>query len=315
MFIKLKPRAERTETSTEVIQRLRRTANTVPGLKVTFQNVQNLNITGRVSKSQYQYTLQSSDTDALYKIAPEMAENMAKLQGVVDVETDLSVRNPQMSVEIDREQAAIYGISIEQIRQEMFNAFGAREVATIFTQNADYPIIMETMPEFQTDPSALSRIHIKTSAGQSIPLEAVTRITPTVGPLMVNHQAAQPSVTISFNLVPGYSLGSTVEAIQGIEREANLPATIATGFQGTAQVFEDLSKRASRSCWLPRSSPPMCCSAFCMRASSTRSSSSQACRTGGRGCAADADCVSMDLSVIAMIGVVMLVGIVMKKPS
>ncbi len=242
MFIKLKPRSERKESSTEVIQRLRRTSNTIPGIKVTYQNVQNLNISGRFSKSQYQYTLQSSDTDALYKIAPEMAEKVAKVDGILDVETDLSIKNPQMTVEIDRERAAIYGISIEQIRQEMFNAFGTRQVATIFTSDNDFQVILETSPEFQTDTSALSRIHIKTSSGLSIPLEAVTRITPTVGPLLVNHQASQPAVTISFNLLPGFSLGSAVDAIHEIERESNVPASISTGFQGTAQVFQDSLK-------------------------------------------------------------------------
>ncbi len=312
MFIKLKPRAERKESSTQIIQRLRRTANAVPGLKVTFQNVQNLNITGRASKSEYQYTLQSSDTDALYKFAPELEKKIAQVDGILDVENDLSIRNPQMSVEIDREQAAIYGISIERIRQEMFNAFGAREVATIFTSNADYPIIMETMPEFQTDPSALSRIHIKTAAGQSIPLESVTRITPTVGPLMVNHQASQPSVTISFNLRPGYSLGAATTAIAEIERAANLPATIATGFQGTAQVFEDSKK-----------GQPILLAAAIFAAYVLLGILYESfihpiviisgLPSAGVGALLTLIVFKMDLSVIAMIGVVMLVGIVMKN--
>ncbi|HEV7556186.1 MAG TPA: efflux RND transporter permease subunit, partial [Kofleriaceae bacterium] len=126
MFVALKPKKERGINSTEVIQRLRRTANVVPGMRVTFQNVQNINITGRISKAEWQYTLQSSDTEALYRIAPEMRDRIEKIPGLADVSTDLYIKNPQMAIEIDREKAAVYGITIDQIRQELFNAFGAR---------------------------------------------------------------------------------------------------------------------------------------------------------------------------------------------
>ena len=128
MFIALKPKKERGESSTAVIQRLRRAANTVPGMAVYFQNVQNINITGRISKSEFQYTLQSSDTELLYKIAPKLRDKIAEIEGLRDVTTDLYIKNPQMTVEIDREKAAVYGITIDQIRQELFNAFGARQV-------------------------------------------------------------------------------------------------------------------------------------------------------------------------------------------
>src|SRR5262245_3705370 len=149
LFISLKPRKERKENSTEVIQRLRRTANTVPGMIAYFQNVQNINITGRISKSEFQYTLQSSDVEALYRIAPELRDRIAKIEGLRDVTTDLYVKNPQMTIEVDREAAAVYGITVDQIRQELFNAFGTRQVATIYTPSNDYQIILESMPEFQ----------------------------------------------------------------------------------------------------------------------------------------------------------------------
>jgi HAE1 family hydrophobic/amphiphilic exporter-1 len=129
MFVALKPKKERGINSTEVIQRLRRTANVVPGMRVTFQNVQNINITGRISKAEWQYTLQSSDTEALYRIAPEMRDRIEKIPGLADVSTDLYIKNPQMAIEIDREKAAVYGITIDQIRQELFNAFWARQLA------------------------------------------------------------------------------------------------------------------------------------------------------------------------------------------
>jgi len=127
LFIALKPRKERDENSTAVIQRLRRTANVVPGMAVYFQNVQNINITGRISKSEYQYTLQSSDTELLYEVAPKLRDRIAEIDGLRDVTTDLYIKNPQMTVEVDREKAGVYGITIDQIRQELFNAFGARQ--------------------------------------------------------------------------------------------------------------------------------------------------------------------------------------------
>src|SRR4029077_14677035 len=188
----------RGESSTDIIQRLRRAANTVPGMAVYFQNVQNINITGRISKSEFQYTLQSSDTPLLYEVAPQMREKIAKIEGLRDVTTDLYIKNPQMTIEVDREKAAVYGITIDQIRQELFNAFGARQVATIYTATNDYQVILESQPQFQADPSQLQNIFVKTNgsgagtggaagpgsgvngngipSGQSIPLSAVTRM-------------------------------------------------------------------------------------------------------------------------------------------
>src|SRR5262249_33850113 len=239
IFIALKPKSVRKEHSTAIIQRLRRAVAGIPGINVFFQNVQNINLTGRITKSEFQYTVQSSDTETLYRLAPELREKIAQIPGLWGVNTDLYVTNPQMSVDIDREQAAVYGISVDQIRQELYNAYGARQIATIYTATNDYQVILESTKEFQADPSGLSRLFVKAANGQSVPLSAVAHLVPTVGPLQVNHQGAQPAVTISFNLVPGYSLGYAVDAIQKIEREARLPATINTGFQGTAQVFQD----------------------------------------------------------------------------
>src|SRR5215212_5839792 len=242
MFVALKPRAERSESSTEVIQRLRQRANTVPGIVVYFQNVQNINISGRRAKGEYQYTLTSSDTETLYRLAPEMREKIAQVSGLRDVNADLYIKNPQMTVEVNREAAAVYGISIDQVRQELFNAFGTRQVATIYTPDDDYAVILESKPEFQTDISALSRLYLKTASGATVPMEAVTRLVPGVGPLLVNHQANQPAVTISFNLAPGTSIGQAVDAIAQIERDMRLPASINTGFQGSAAVFQDSLK-------------------------------------------------------------------------
>ena len=143
-----------------------------------------------------------------------MRDKIAKLEGLREVETDLYIRNPQMMVEIDREKAAVFGITVDQVRQQLYNAYGSRQVATIYTPSNDYQVILEMLPKFQAGPSELSRLYLKTANGQTVPLDAVARLVPSVGPLQVNHQGQQPSVTISFNLAPGYSLGQAVDAIQ-----------------------------------------------------------------------------------------------------
>jgi HAE1 family hydrophobic/amphiphilic exporter-1 len=312
IYIALKPRSERTENSIAVIQRLRVTANTVPGMQVFFQNVQNLNITGRVSKSEYQYSLQSSDTVALFKIAPEMRDQIAKIEGVRDVATDLYIKNPQMIVEIDREKAGVYGITIDQIRQEMFNAFGARQVATIYTPTNDYQVILESQPEFSTDISALSRIYLKTAIGISVPLESVTKLVPGVGPLLVNHQGNQPAVTISFNLAPGFAIGQAVDAITAIERDARLPASITSGFQGSAAVFQD-SLKGQGVLVLAAIFAAYVLLGVLYESFIHPITIISGLPSAGVGALLTLMAFKMDLSVIAMIGIVMLVGIVKKN--
>jgi HAE1 family hydrophobic/amphiphilic exporter-1 len=312
IFMGLKPRAERKESSTEIIQRLRRTANAVPGIAVYFQNVQNLRIVTGISRTEYQYTLQSSDTDALYKAAPALRDKIAELPGMRDVNTDLYIRNPQMTVEIDREKAAVYGISSEQIRQELFNAFGSRQVGTIFTAANDYQIILQSQPQYQADPSNLGRIYLKTSAGTPVPLSAVARLVPTVGPLQVNHQGQQPSVTISFNLAPGTSLGDAVNSIQRLEREANLPASVATGFRGSAQVFQE-SLRGQGILVLAAIFAAYVVLGILYESFIHPITIISGLPSAGIGALLTLMAFKMDLTVIAMIGIVMLVGIVKKN--
>ncbi len=339
LFIALKDRKSR-ENATAVVQRLRRTANTVTGMIVYFQAVQNINITGRISKSEFQYTLQSSDTETLYRVAPEIRDKVAKIDGLRDVTTDLYIKNPQMTIEVDREQAAVYGVTVDQIRQELFNAFGSRQVATIYTPSNDYQVILESLPEFQADPSSLSKIFLKTNvnttgggatvapgaatapgggvggvgtlSGPSIPLSAVTRIIPTVGPLQVNHQGQQPAVTISFNLAPGNSLGQAVDAIKQIERESNLPAQISTGFQGTAQVFQE-SLKGQGVLVLAAIFAAYVVLGILYESFIHPITIISGLPSAGVGALLVLMLFNMDLSVIAMIGIVMLVGIVKKN--
>ncbi len=331
MFVALKPRKERGESATQVIQRLRRSAGAVTGIQIFFQSLQNINIGGRISKSQYQYTLQSNDTEALYRVAPELRDKIAAMPGLLDVTTDLYIKNPQITVEIDREKAAVYGVSVDQIRQELFNAFGSRQVATIYTPANDYQVILETAPEFQSNPNDLSKIYLKTSAtggaganpgggvngvgtlsGPTIPLTAVTRLVPTVGPLQVNHQGQQPSVTISFNLAPGVSLGHAVDAIQKLERDERLPATITTGFQGTAQVFQE-SLKGQGILILAAVFAAYIVLGILYESFIHPITIISGLPSAGIGAILTLMLFQMDLSVIAMIGIVMLVGIVKKN--
>src|SRR5665213_855853 len=238
MLIALKPENTRDKLGI-VLARLKRTANVVTGIEIFFQPIQNINLGGKLTKSAYQYTLQSNDTATLYRVAPELRDRIAKIPGLSDVTTDLYVKNPQIRIDVDREKAAVYGVSVDQVRLELYNAVGTRQVATIYTPANDYEVILETLPDYRAQPSDLGRIYLKTTNGTTVPLSAMTRFVPSVGPLQVNHQGQQPAVTISFNLRPNFSLGQAVDAIQRLEREERLPATISTGFQGTAQVFQD----------------------------------------------------------------------------
>jgi HAE1 family hydrophobic/amphiphilic exporter-1 len=311
MLVALKPRDERDSLAT-VLARLRRTANVVPGLAIFFQPIQNINLGGKLAKSQYQYTMQSNDTANLYRVAPELRDKIAKIPGLLDVTTDLYIKNPQVTVTVDREKAAVYGISVDQVRQQLYDAFGVRQVATIYSPVNTYQVILETEPQFQSSPDDLGRVYLKTSSGTVVPLSAVTRFAPSVGPLQVNHQGQQPAVTISFNLAPNFSLGQAVDAIQNLEREERLPATITTGFQGTAQVFQD-SLRGQGILILAAIFAAYVVLGILYESFIHPITIISGLPSAGIGAILTLMLFKMDLSVIAMIGIVMLVGIVKKN--
>ncbi len=311
MLVALKPRGERDNLQT-ILARLRRTANVVPGLAIYFQPIQNINLGGKLAKSQYQYTLQSNDTATLYRLAPELRNKISKIDGLLDVTTDLYVTNPQVTITVDREKSAVYGLTVDQVRQELYNAFGARQVATIYSPVNYYQVILETQPEFQVGPDDLARVYLKTTNGTTVPLSAVTRFERTVGPLQVNHQGQQPAVTIAFNLAPGFSLGQAVDAIQNLEREERLPATITTGFQGTAQVFQD-SLRGQGILILAAIFAAYVVLGILYESFIHPITIISGLPSAGIGAILTLMLFRMDLSVIAMIGIVMLVGIVKKN--
>ena len=248
MFIALKPLGERKDSILDVIQQLRRETARVPGLSVFFQPIQNIQLGGRLAKSQYQYTLQDGDLEELYRLAPLMQDKISKLPGFQDVTSDLQLQNRQALVNFDRDKMAQFGITADAARNALYSAFGTRQISTIYAPSNDYEVILEIDPAYQQDPSALSKIYVRAtngpggSSGQMVPLDSFASIIPGVGPVTVNHQGQLPSVTISFNLVGTTSLGEAESAIERVAREANLPVTVATGFQGTAQVFQDSLK-------------------------------------------------------------------------
>jgi hydrophobic/amphiphilic exporter-1 (mainly G- bacteria), HAE1 family len=311
MLVALKPRKERDNLQT-ILARLRQTVNVVPGIAIYFQPIQNINLGGKLAKSQYQYTLQSNDTATLYRLAPELREKISRVPGLLDVTTDLYVTNPQVTIEVDREKAAVYGVTVDQVRQELYNAFGVRQVATIYSPVNYYQVILETQPDFQVSPDDLARVYLKTSNGTTVPLSAVTRFERTVGPLTVNHQGQQPAVTIAFNLAPGVSLGQAVDAIQNLELEQRLPATVTTGFQGTAQVFQD-SLRGQGILILAAIFAAYVVLGILYESFIHPITIISGLPSAGIGAILTLMLFRMDLSVIAMIGIVMLVGIVKKN--
>jgi HAE1 family hydrophobic/amphiphilic exporter-1 len=241
-----------------------------------------------------------------------MRDKIEKLPGLLDVTTDLYIKNPQMTVDIDREKAAVYGITVDQVRNQLYNAYGARQVGTIYMPTNDYQIILEVQPQFRVDPSDLSKLYMKTQNNVTIPLAAVAKLVPSVGPLQINHQGQQPAVTISFNLAPGYSLGYATDSIRELERSSNLPPTIFSGFSGTAQVFED-SKSGQGVLILAAIFAAFVILGILYESFIHPITIISGLPSAGIGAILTLMLFGMELSVIAMIGIVMLVGIVKKN--
>jgi HAE1 family hydrophobic/amphiphilic exporter-1 len=248
IFIKLKPRAERKLSAEEVIRELRPKLTQVPGIRVSLQNPPVIRVGGRLSRSLYQFTLQSPDAPELYRYAALFEERVRALSDFRDVGSDLQLKNPQLKVVLDRDRASTMGITAQgisqrQVEEAFWNAYATRQVSTINTPNNQYQVIVEIDPKFQNDPSALSMLYIRSTTGQAaaaqpmIPLGALATLNYTVGPMSVNHSGQLPSVTISFNLREGVALGDAVQQVNALAREV-LPPSVTTNFQGTAQEFQ-----------------------------------------------------------------------------
>jgi len=236
IFMRLKPRSTRPHVD-EVIQRLRPKLAVVPGLRAFMQNLPPIRIGGQLTKSLYQFTLQSPDTGELYKYAPQLESKLRGLKELQDVTSDLQIANPQVNVEIDRDKAATLGVTAQQIEDALYSAYGMRQVSTIYAPNNEYRVIMELLPEYQLDPTALSLLYIRSDSGNLVPLNAVATLVKNLGPMTINHLGQLPAVTISFNLAPGVALGQAVDSVDKVAKQL-LPSTITTSFQGTAQAFQ-----------------------------------------------------------------------------
>jgi HAE1 family hydrophobic/amphiphilic exporter-1 len=340
MFIALKPKEERGAIS-DVIGRLRRTTSAIPGVNAVFVPVQSMNLSGgRQARAAYQFTLQSGDLKALYEKAPQMLERMRGLPQLRDVNTDLQIRNPEITIDIDREKAAAFGLSTDQIRAALYNTYGSRQISTIFTQSADYQVILVANKQFQEDPSSLARVYIRAGAGGGaammaasgagpaataaaaastansnqplVPLDQVATVRRSVGPLTINRQSQQPSVTLAYNVAPGVALSEANEAIRRVEREIGMPATITTNFSGAAALFEE-ALRGQTALILAAVLTIYILLGVLYESYIHPLTILSGLPSAGIGALLALQAYKMDLSVIAIIGILMLVGIVKKN--
>jgi multidrug efflux pump len=238
MFISLQPKEKRKLTADQVIARLRGKLAHVPGATLVLQPVQDVRVGGRTSAAQYQYTLQGDNSDELLQWAPKVLERLRKLPELTDVNSDQQNRGLEARLVIDRVTASRLGIAPQDIDNTLYDAFGQRQVSTMYTALNQYHVIMEVEPKFWQSPDGLKYVYVRGKTGELVPLSAFTSYQPSLAPLAVNHQGQFPSVTISFNLPEGVALGSAVDAIQKAEAEIRLPSSIRGTFQGTAQAFQ-----------------------------------------------------------------------------
>ncbi|HEX6442454.1 MAG TPA: efflux RND transporter permease subunit [Stellaceae bacterium] len=312
VFIQLKPHDQRDLTSDQVIQRLRPKVGAVEGVKFFMQSGQDISIGGRLTRTQYQYTLTDTDSQELNHWAPIVEAAMQKLAELQDVASDQQIAAPHLAIDIDRDAASRMGISASVIDETLYDAFGQREVATMYTSTNQYKVILEVKPEFQDDSSALSKIYVPGPNGTQVPISSFARFTSKIEPLSVNHQGQFPSVTLSFNLAPGVAIGQAVERIQALERELRLPPTVTGSFSGTAQAFQ-----ASLS-----STPLLVAAAILVvyivlgmlyESYIHPITILSALPSAGVGALLALMLLHYDLSVIALIGVILLIGIVKKN--
>jgi multidrug efflux pump len=239
ILINLKPHSEREVNVSEVIRRLQPELTKLSGIQLFMQPVQDLTVDARVSRTQFQFTMEDPDAKELYRWAPRLVDAFQKRPELHDVSSDQQDRGLRLVLDIDRRTASRFGISPQNVDDTLYDAFGQRIVSTIFTQLNQYRVILAVKPDFLQDPARLSSIYLRSSTGGQVPLSAITRMSETTGPLLINRQGQFPSVTVSFNLAQGASLGQAVKAVEAAEHGFNLPASIMGSFQGTAQAFKN----------------------------------------------------------------------------
>ena len=237
LIIHLKPASERKASADEVIQQLRRAVGKVYGMQVFFQNPPAVRIGAFSSNSNYQFVLQGSDVDQLFGAAIDLEHRLRSLPGLSELNIDAEFNNPQVNVGIHRERAAALGVSANTIEQTLYDAYGGRQISTIYGASNSYQVILQLAPQYQQDINALNALYVPGGGGQLVPLSAVASVTPSVGPLSINHYAQLPSVTLSFDLAPGASLGAVTKNIEEVAA-SSLPSGVTGSFAGTAQTFQ-----------------------------------------------------------------------------
>jgi multidrug efflux pump subunit AcrB len=238
MFITLKPHGQRTATADQVIARLNRALLPIQGISLYMQAAQDINVGARLSKTQYQFTLVDVDNDELNHWAPLLLDKLRGLPSLTDVASDQQSAGRTLKIEVNREVASRLGINPAVVDALLYDAFGQRHIARIYTTLNQYHVILEVDPGYQLGPNALSRIYAKSAAGGVVPLSQIASVAQSTAPLAINHQGQFPSVTLSFNLAPGSTIGEAVEAVRKAVADLHLPPSIATSFQGNAQAFQ-----------------------------------------------------------------------------
>jgi multidrug efflux pump subunit AcrB len=237
LSITLKPREDRKSSSEEIIARLKPKLADVAGLSVYLQSAQDLQIDNRLSRTQFQYVIEDADPDELAEWGPKILEAMRKLPELSDVASDQQAEAPTLALRIDRDSAARLAVSTQAIDDTLYDAFGQRQISTIFTQLNLYRVILEVAPKYRDDPEALDKLYVKSLTGGAVPLSAVVKRVPAYAQLAIGHQGQFPAATLSFNVAPGSALGSATQAIQQAQDELGVPAGVRGEFQGAAQAF------------------------------------------------------------------------------
>src|SRR5437879_4795095 len=237
-FIHMKPRSECSESTDEFIARMRGKVNSTPGIMAFMQNPPPITVGGQFTQSLYQLTVQGTDPKEIYRWSPQIEGRIRALPGFEDVISDLQIASPQVIVDINRDKALSLGVSVDQVQNALYTAYGDRQVSTIYTPANQYFVITEVQPQYQRSPDALSKLYIRSTNGQLIPLDTVAKLIRTVGPLTINHWGQLPAVTISFNLSPGVAVGDAANAVESALRDMRIPATLTANFHGTVEAFQ-----------------------------------------------------------------------------
>jgi HAE1 family hydrophobic/amphiphilic exporter-1 len=237
VFMRLRPRSERDKSATEVAAELSQALAALPGMRSFVQVPPPVRIGGRSSKSEFQLTLESTDDEALFAAAGELVVELEKASAVRDVTSDLMLKNPTLDLDIDRERAALLGLSARDVEDALYSAYGTREVSTIFAESSTHPVILELDPTLQDSPESLSQLQLRAPSGALVPFDAIAELKRGVGPLTVAHSGQVPAVTVSFDVAEGQALGDAVKQVEETAARV-LPSSVSARFQGTAEAFQ-----------------------------------------------------------------------------